>query len=276
MPQLTLLHTNDLHAHFEQMTRIATLIQGERASANTEGRHVLLLDAGDSSSASAWESDVTGGRANYAMLEAMGYDAVAIGNSDAWWGVDALEKLLASVHFVSLAANLRSAANEVPPHLRGYALFRFEDISVAVVGLTTPETHPDLRIASPVETLRSLLPQLQAEGSQVVIVLSHLGVDMDQDLAAQVPGLPLIIGGHTHTILHKAIHVGSTTIVQTGSYGEFLGRVDLDYDTDTQTVTVINAQLIPCTPQTPPDPTLSGMLELIRFEADVVRKKQWK
>jgi 2',3'-cyclic-nucleotide 2'-phosphodiesterase (5'-nucleotidase family) len=118
------------------------------------------------------------------------------------------------------------------------------------------------------------LPQLQSEGAQVVVVLSHLGVDMDQDLAAQAQNLPLIIGAHTHTSLHNAIHVGGTAIVQAGSYGEFLGRVDLNYNADTQTTTIINARLSPCLPQTPPDPTLSGMLELIRFEAEVVRKKQ--
>jgi 5'-nucleotidase len=274
MPIITILHTNDLHARFEQMTRLATLIQHERASANVDGRHVLLLDAGDSSSVGVWESDATSGRANYAMLEAMGYDAVAIGNSEPWWGLEKFEKLLASIHFAPLAANLRAASDEMPPHLRGYALFRFDALSVAVVGLTTPETHADLRITNPAETLRLLLPQLQSEGVQVVVVLSHLGVDMDQDLAAQAQNLPLIIGGHTHTILHNAIHVGGTAIVQAGSYGEFLGRVDLEYDADSQTATVINTQLIPCSPQTPPNPTLSGMLELIRFEADVVRKKQ--
>ncbi|MEK6573693.1 MAG: bifunctional metallophosphatase/5'-nucleotidase, partial [Chloroflexota bacterium] len=66
MPTLTVLHTNDIHARLDQMTRLMTLIQRERASASAEGRATLLLDAGDSSSTEEWESDVTGGRANYA------------------------------------------------------------------------------------------------------------------------------------------------------------------------------------------------------------------
>lgn len=276
MTTLTILHTNDLHARFEPMTRLATLIQRERASARAEGRHLLLLDAGDSSSSDVWESDVTGGRANYTMLEAMGYDAAVIGNSDIVWDGEALPKLIASVHFVSLAANLLGTDFETPiTGLRTHLIRGFDSLNIAVIGLTTHEAiHPRFQYADPVETLKSFLPRVQAEGAQLIIVLSHLGFEADQELAAAVPGLHLILGGHTHTVLTEPLRVGNTLIAQTGSHGNYLGRIDFDYDPPTQTVTYKDGFLIPCDSSIPPDPSLSGMLELIQFEAQVVRKKK--
>jgi 2',3'-cyclic-nucleotide 2'-phosphodiesterase (5'-nucleotidase family) len=304
MPTLTILHTNDLHARLDQMIRLATLIQRERAQASAEGRSVLLLDAGDSSSSEMWESDMTGGRANYAMLEAMAYDSAVIGNSDSQWGREPLARLLTAVHFQTLAANLRDAATDSRPTALGdYALFKFtqpgspdaipanigsEDptradeiaLAVGVIGLTTgEETHPDFRALDPAKTLRALIPQVQNEGAHIVIVLSHLGVDNDRKLAAEAPGIHVIIGGHTHTILQEPESVGGTIIAQTGEYGNFLGRLDLEWIPKSLTSANVGDvglrayRLIPCPETTPPDPTLAGMLELIRFEADVLRKK---
>ena len=276
MPVLTILHTNDIHARFDQMTRLATLIQRERAQAAAEGRAVLLLDAGDSSSTEEWESDVTGGRANYAMLEAMGYDAAVVGNSDSQWGRDALNRLLAAVHFAPLAANLRDAASDQPPTgLRAYTVLKLDTVNVGVIGLTTyEELHADFRVDDQAETLRALIPQLQSEGTQIVIVLSHLGIEADRRLAANVPGIHTFVGGHSHTTLHEPERVEDASIVQTGEYGQNLGRLDLACDDSARSVTVVGCHLIPCDDRTPPDPTLAGMLELVRFEANVVRKKR--
>ena len=312
----TSLHTNDLHARLDQMTRLATLIQRERAQARAAGRLVLLLDAGDSSSAKVWESDVTAGRANYAMLEAMGYDAAVIGNSDLHWGQDPLERLVNAAHFPALAANLRGAeSGAIPTGLRGYALFNFPTdqrpaqsgerpspplqsapdagrerqppkqsgvgvaergsvMTVAVVGLTThANTPPGFHFLDPAEALHALIPQLQNEGAHIIIVLSHLGIEADRKLAADAPEIHLILGGHTHTALPQPEIVGGTIIAQTGEFGSALGRVDLDYDFSSRTVTLKGSGLLPCPASTPPDPTLAGMLDLIRFEANIVRKK---
>lgn len=273
MPTLTILHTNDIHARFDQMARLGTLIQRERAQAAAEGRSLLLLDAGDSSSAEEWESGVTGGRANYAMLEAMGCDAAVLGNSDLQWGRKAAARLAAAAHFPVLAANLRdSAADQLPAGLRAFTLFKLGALAVNVIGLTTSEElHADFRAADPAETLRAVAPQLQS--AQILIVLSHLGIDADRRLAAGAPGIHAVIGGHTHAALWQPERVGNTNIVQAGEHGSFVGRLDLNYDSSAHAITRADYRLIPCPQQTSPDPTLAGVLELIRFEADVARRK---
>jgi len=271
MALITILHTNDLHARFEQMTRLATLIQRERAQAHQAGGTLLLLDAGDSSSGKVWESDLTQGRANHLLLEAMGYDATVIGNSDSRWGAAALARLLTSLHFPVLAANLRAANIQT----KGSHILKAPQVSIGLIGLTTPiNAHADFQFDDPIATVQNLIQQLKNDGAQIVIVLSHLGIEFDRQLAASVPGIQLIVGGHTHTTLAQPEYVGPTAIVQTGEFGNNLGRVDLEIDPNSASITRLRGQLIPVTPQIPPDPTVSGMLELIQFEAETLKKRQ--
>ncbi|MEK7443153.1 MAG: bifunctional UDP-sugar hydrolase/5'-nucleotidase [Chloroflexota bacterium] len=298
MAILTILHTNDIHGRLDQMPRLATLIARERSLARDEGRHVLLLDAGDSSERSIWESSITKGRANFIMLEAMGYDASTVGNGETFqWGLGALAKLVESVHFPVLAANLFAMDSDQPPvpGLKSHAIFEIEKLKIAVLGITVDDNSAYKRFgyrceyAAPV--LRDLIPRLRAEGAQAIILLSHLGFGFDTDeeyeariakdptrannlydrqIAKAVPGIDVIVGGHSHTLLNEMRCVGDTVIVQAGDYGKFLGRLDLEIDSDR--VKAIHYQVIPCDENVPPDPTLSGMLDLVRFEAGALLK----
>ncbi len=261
------------------MTRLMTLVNRERALAAVEGRALLLLDAGDSSERKIWESDVTQGRANFAMLDAMGYQATALGNNEGRWGLEALAKLVASAHFPVLAANLLPPDSDEPPAgLRTHAWFELGDLKVAVAGVTS-EDKPKLyerlhcRPRPAIEALRDLIPRLRREGAHLIILLSHLGISADRRLAAAVPGIDVIFGGHTHIHLEQPERVGETWIAQLGPNGDYLGRLDLTLDAATHQITASRYTAIPCGPHVPPDPTLSGLLELVRFEAEALRKK---
>ncbi len=298
MTILTLLHTNDIHGHFDQMPRLATLIARERSLARNEGRHVLLFDAGDSSERSVWESSITKGRANFFMLEAMGYDASTVGNGETFqWGLGALAKLVESVHFPVLAANLFAKDSNQPPvpGLKSHAIFEIEKLKIAVVGITVDEqsayTRFGYRSEFAADVLRDLIPQLRAQDAQMIILLSHLGFGYqtdeeyekhhpkdtprarilgDRQIAKAVPGIDVIVGGHSHTLLNEMRRVGDTVIVQAGDYGKFLGRLDLEIDSNH--MQAIHHEVIPCDESVQPDPTISGMLDLVRFEASTMLK----
>lgn len=271
MPTLTILHTANLQARFDQMTRLGTLIQRERAAANAEQRQVLLLDAGGSSTKDIWQSDVTQGRANYLLLEALGYDATLLSEADWQWGAANLKRLVEAVYFPVLAANLHQADTQtLPEGVRGYVIFRFEGISVGVVGLTQGTAGPELTLADATETLTQTLPELQKENIQVVLVLSQLGIEANRQLAQTVPGLHLILGAGTAEA--QAEQVGSTLIATPADLGTTLGRIAITF-TEDGTIQALTANPIPCPPTTPPDPTAAGMLDLIEFEAGVARKK---
>jgi 2',3'-cyclic-nucleotide 2'-phosphodiesterase (5'-nucleotidase family) len=284
---LTILHTNDLHGRLEALPRLATLIQHERALARSQGRRVLLVDAGDSSARSSPESVATQGRANFVLLDAAGYQAVTLGNRDLKFGAAALQRLIASVSFPVLAANLLPPGDEARPlgpraegrgvavpGLRSHATVESEGYRVGLVGLTAwlgyDFTRYGYRAVNGLQDLPGLIAQVRAEGAQTVVFLSHLGLQLDRTVAATHKGLAAIVGGHTHVNLYTPEIVNGTPIVHAGAYGEYLGRLDLDLDDETGRTLELAGQLIPCDAHTPADGTISATLELVREEAERV------
>src|SRR5262249_10245838 len=138
--RLTILHFNDLHGRLEQLPRLFTLARRERAAAQAAGRQVLLLDGGDSSDRGRWECEVTQGRANYSLLEAMDVTAGVPGNAETLgWSRAALAKLAAAVDFPLLAANLVDGADPSQPAVAGLKSSILLDLGgfpLGLIGLT--------------------------------------------------------------------------------------------------------------------------------------------
>ncbi len=289
--RLTILHFNDLHGRLDQLPRLFTLIQRERAEARRAGRQVLLLDAGDSSDRACWDSDITKGRANYTLLEAMGVEATVIGNGEALqWGRGALARLVAAVGFPVLAANLVDCAERdrlAVPGQQAALLLDCGGFPLGIVGVTQDQGAGYERYGfcsvDPRPALRREIDSLRARGARCILLLSHLGVARSPDerqawdtpadytdelVPADFPEIGAIVGGHTHTVLEQPLVVGQTVIVQAGDYGRYLGRLDLDVDDETGRVTAHAGRLIPCGAGVPPDPTIAGTLELVREEAE--------
>lgn len=281
--RLTILHTNDLHGRLEALPRLATLIQRERALARDEGRRVLLLDAGDSSSKKSPESLATHGRANYALLNAMGYQAVTLGNSDVKWGAAALDNLIASAAFPVLAANLRSLADETRLAVSGLRTHTLVDLGgwpAGVIGLTAwigyDHSQHSYRAVNGVGILRELVDKLRSDGVRTIILLSHLGYSADTRLATVVGGLTAIVGGHSHLSLDPPVVVNRVAIAQAGEYGGRLGRLDLRLDDDNGRLVEITGCLIPSGPTVPSDGTIAATLELVREEVERIAEEQRK
>ncbi len=284
--RLTLLHFNDLHGRLDQLPRLFTLIQRERAGALARGDAVLLLDAGDSSERRVWESDITQGRANFALLEAMGVQASVVGDGEALpWGRTALDRLVASAHFPVLAGNLVDAADPdrlAVPGLKSSTLMTFGDFKLGLIGVTAifREGYErfGFRSLDPLPVLRREIAALKARGARTLLLLSHLGCMLDpakksadswgdENVPADCPEIDVIVGAHTHTEINPPVRIGNAVIAQAGDYGRFLGRLDLDLDDETGRVRAFSGTLIPCDPSVPPDPTISATLDLVREEA---------
>lgn len=284
--RLTILHFNDLHGRLDQLPRLFTLIQRERAAAHAAGRRVLLLDAGDSSERSLWESNITKGRANFALLEAMGVQATVVGNGEALqWGRTALAALVKNAHFPVLAANLVDCADPTQPAVPGLGrslILDFEGFPLGLIGLTAPYADGYSRFGfcslEPLPVLRQEVATLKAQGARTLLLLSHLGSDThfetkdprfyhDEDAARDVPELDIIIGAHTHDALNPPLQRGATIIAQAGDHGRFLGRLDVDLDPVSGRVLTFSGTLLPCDETVLPDPTIAATLELVREEA---------
>jgi 2',3'-cyclic-nucleotide 2'-phosphodiesterase (5'-nucleotidase family) len=238
---LTILHTNDLHGHVLSDSNRDDSGPGGLARLNTMATairkdmpNVLYLDAGDNLQATPTEF-LTRGRTILAAMNSAGFDASTLGNHEFDWNQDATTKFIRDARFPVLAANVRDRRTNKPfGGAREYVILQRGPVKVAVLGLSTtlaeniewPPTVSNVRWEDPVATAKRLVPELR-EKADIVVALTHLGVKEDNALAAAVPGIDVIIGGHSHTALAQHVWVGNTVIAQTGAYGRNLGRMDL-------------------------------------------------
>jgi 2',3'-cyclic-nucleotide 2'-phosphodiesterase (5'-nucleotidase family) len=247
---LTILHTNDLHARIEQLPFISVMVKQIRGEVAKQGGHTLLWDAGDAEDRVLLESDVTKGAAVVAIMNAVGYDAVAAGNSAVvTYGPDNLARLAEVATFPILAANLSwSETGQLVEGAVPYQLFELGQVKLGVIGLTVPSnafTVFGARSHEAAPIIRELAGFLREQGASVIAVLSHLGLEQDKALAAGVNGLHVIIGGHTHDALEEPLVVNETLIAHAGAYGHHLGRIDLEVDRSTGRIVEREGRLMP-------------------------------
>lgn len=235
---LTVLHTNDPHGRVhlpgkpQGLSKVATLVRQVRK----EMPHVLLLDAGDIIHGTPVEK-AFGGEPVIAAMSAMGYDASAAGNHEFDMGQRVARKAWERATFPFLSANVLDTQTGKPwANLKPYIVREVDGVRVAIFGLTTPgtvqiqwpRTIAGITFADFIPIATELVPHLRTqERADVVIALTHLGVRDDKKLAAAVPGIDVILGGHSHTRLNEQVWESGTLITQTGAHAVTLGRVDL-------------------------------------------------
>lgn len=269
--RLTLLHTNDVHSRHEPINRLgaacraeeqlpgscfggsarlAAAIVAERAAAEAAGRIVLTLDAGDQFMGSLFYTHWRG-EAEREVMNAIGYDAMAVGNHEFDNGPPVLARFGAALACPLLSANIDASAEPALASLiRPFTIIARGGVRIGIVGLTTADTPrisspgPGVRFAEEVAALGAGVEAARASGAEVVIALTHVGLGLDRRLAAAVPGLSAIIGGHSHTLLSNSadgaearypLPVGGASgfalpVVQAGANNRHLGRLDLDLD----------------------------------------------
>jgi len=275
--QLTILHTNDLHGRVHELTVLSAMAKRVRAEVLAAGGGVLLVDAGDAEEKSLLESDVTKGAAVAALLKAAGYQAMAVGNGAALsYGPQCLEAIAAAASFPVLAANLTWAqSGELVQGTTAATLLTVAGVRIGLIGLApTFKFWPlfGLHVPQGIEEVRRWRDDLKAQGTAVIVVLSHQGSRSDRELAQAVTGLDVIIGGHAHEVLPEGLWEGETLICQAGDYGRFLGRVDLQVDVASGRVTRKQARLLPLDEEMDPDPIV--MAEWQRQQERVARMLQ--
>jgi 5'-nucleotidase len=237
--------------------RLATLITTRKEARKDQGP-VLVLDAGDYSMGTAFGAAIRETGAELQLLARMGCDATTFGNHDFDLGPDGLAKAIGVAAEAGripavVASNTNFTANDATLTdlqrlaeegvIRRHLVIERGGMRFGIFGLMGKEsirytsgagaiTFPDA-----IETAKELVKLLrETEQVDVVICLSHGGLDQGKDgrftdgedvrLAEAVPGIDVVIGGHTHSTLDEAIIVnGRTPIVQTGKYGENLGEL---------------------------------------------------
>lgn len=274
------------------LARIATRV----AAIRKENPNVILLDGGDTIEGAPPEY-LHSRRAKFAdrlakagapdadpmmrAMSAMGYDAMAVGNHEYNFGLDVLRKAQKDASFPWLSANTRSAGDGTPA-FRQYLVRTVGGVRVGILGLTTPNipgweperNRPGLVWEDPVATAKRLVPLLrEKEKCDAVVVLIHSGLESDLEtgvpdgtddenrvvaLAREVPGIDLILCGHSHRKIPSGTLSG-VPVLQPGRWGEVLGRADLGFEkAGTRWKLVSRAlTLLPSDSSVPTDPAIA-------------------
>ncbi|MFJ7850523.1 metallophosphoesterase [Peribacillus sp. NPDC097206] len=247
--KVTILHTNDTHAHLENIPRRFTAIHQIR---NTR-ENTLLLDAGDVFSGVRYFNQFLG-QADIKFMNEIGYDAMTLGNHEFDKSSEVLRNFIRAAAFPLVSANidlskdkkLKNLAQPVigtpgNPGVVYPAVIKVVDgQKVGIIGLTTEKTtilsNPNKNIIfeDAFKHAKDTVTSLEEKGVNKIIVISHLGYDRDKDLAKNLEGIDIIVGSHSHTKLKKPDVYNQekepTLIVQAGKHGKYLGDLDLTFD----------------------------------------------
>ena len=258
---LTILHTSDLHGHVDPhdeladrdfgdgLARIATAVRAARA----ENASTLLLDSGDTIQGTPMQAVAFRSRANaddptIRAMNALAYDAMAVGNHEFDFGLARLDASRKQARFPFLSANI--LREDGSPAFPPYKIRTVAGVRIGILGLTTknvagwepPANISGLRFSDSVEAARRFVPILRGkEKCDVVLVITHQGFEKDLStgedrgtgdenqgyaIATEVSGIDLLLTGHTHTAIEPQ-RLGNTWISQPGRYGNVLTRFDL-------------------------------------------------
>ena len=267
---LTVMHLNDTHSHVDSdelslrfmtaddeivrlaagsFTRLATTVGQIRDRAE----NTLLLHAGDAVQGTLYYI-LYGGESDVDFLNRLGLDAMTTGNHEFDRDSATYADFIDRAGFPIVTANVDFSTD---PFLDGktvpYIIKEFSGGRVGIIGLVTDDcpniSSPDPAIVflDPVETARRYLTLLEKKGINKIILLTHLGYEADMALARSLPGIDIVVGGHSHTLLgdfdrlglspagdYPQVVIGNndeiTLVVQAWQWGDVLGRLDVDFD----------------------------------------------
>ena len=296
---LTILHTNDTHGHLlpysypetfdsnSDLARLptraniggaarrATLVKKIRREPN---REVLLIDAGDLCDGTPFSTEYHGD-ADIAAMNAIGYDLACPGNHEYSNTLPQVRKLIADAKFPLISANTRVKADG-KPLFTPYIIKEIGGAKVAFFGLMTysartyPAARDELQMQEPIAAARNLVPELRKK-ADLIVAVTHIGVNEDRQLATAVDGIDVIVGGHSHTMLPAPLFIGAppssnrhsvngTVIVQDFQWGGTLGRLDLNLYRDERgrwAVRRYTGKLLPITNKIPEDPEVAAVVD---------------
>jgi 5'-nucleotidase / UDP-sugar diphosphatase len=254
---------------------------------------VLVLDAGDASQGSLFYTTYEG-QAEADFLARLGIDAMAVGNHEFDKGPEGLTVFLDTLDVPIVSSNLDvSANNMLAGRVAPTAVLEAGDLRVGIVSALATDTvetsspGPTVVFQDEIEALNAAVTALQGQGITTIIALTHVGYTMDQAIAAAVPGLDAVIGGHSHTFLSASDpdragpyptwvdgpEGGIVPVVQAGAYGRWLGHLVLELD-DAGNLIHASGDTIEINAEVAPDPDVAAWVASLGGPIDEIRSER--
>lgn len=234
MEQIHLLHTNDIHSHLENWPKIRSfLLERQQQYVNDL---VLTIDVGDF--CDRWHplTEATSGLANTELLNEANYDLVTIGNNEGLgFSHEQLNQLYQEAHFKVVLTNVFDQKTQRCPNwcVDKAIIETKAQTKIAFLGLTAcfKEGYAanSWEIKDGLDCLKDCLEEVK-QSADIIILLSHLGILLDRQIAAEFPEIAVIIGGHTHHLLMDGEVVNQTLLTAAHKYGNYVGEITLTID----------------------------------------------
>ncbi|RIE17406.1 bifunctional metallophosphatase/5'-nucleotidase, partial [Candidatus Cryosericum septentrionale] len=279
-PTVVILHTNDFHGNLVPAidanknsvagaAREATIINSVRSTFGKD--HVLLVDAGDAIQG-ATVANLFQGKNVIEVYNAMGYNVATLGNHEWDYGQQVLKDRIAEAKFDYVNANVTGVnlgwKSNVIKNVAGINIGLFGVITSDLPIIVATSSLTGVGVADPITTAQNQIVDLKGQGAQYIVALSHCGYDnggapLDPAIAAGAPGINLIIGGHSHTVLKTEVMVGKTMITQTGTAGAYVGKEVIGFTTYQGKVIRQNVsyELVPTVTSVPEDPAIKAIVD---------------
>lgn len=302
---LRIIHTNDHHARIEPVTggtpvapihggvsRRKPLIDAIRA----EGGNQILIDAGDVFQGTLYFNQYRG-MADLEFYNAMGYQAMTVGNHEYDVGQQALADFIKGATFPVLSANTQvDASSPLNGLIKPWTVIWVGGQPIGIIGVTTEETAvlsnpgPGVAFTNYIEAVRQGVQALRAQGVNKIIALTHVGITFDRDLAKQVDGLAAIIGGHSHTPMGPMISPpdasrpypeviaspsGKPVVMATDwEWGRWLGDLTLGFDANGDITSVVAAKPTEVKASLPADPGFEARIAVLSQPITALRQQR--
>lgn len=283
--KLTILHWNDFHA-FNKPNQ-ARLENGEKAVVGgaavlkgyinkfrAEEKNVALVHAGDDFQGTPI-SNITEGMSQIKLLNLIHPDVFTIGNHEFDYGLPALRTAISQATFDIVSANIfDEEKNET--FVKPYIIKKFGKIRVGFIGVIIPDL-PSLTLPESIAGLKMLDPKVEVEkyvkiiqdSVDLVVVVSHMGLEYDEQLARDVDGIDIIIGGHLHRALFEPVIVNNVIICQAGSHGKYLGKLDIEFDLSKKKIVDYKSELVTTyAEKIQPDPAVQALVDSLEQIVD--------
>ncbi|MGT2924579.1 bifunctional metallophosphatase/5'-nucleotidase [Streptococcus caviae] len=228
---IRILHINDLHSHFEAYPKIKCFFD-EQSQTDKE---VLRCDLGDNVDKSHPLTDATAGAANVALMNDLKIDFATIGNNEGiGLAKPEINQLYSKANFQVILGNLTDR-NGRPAWAEPYVIYETEaGTKIAFLAYTFPyyRTYKPngWQVHDALSCLKRDLNRPAIQAADFRILLSHLGIRLDEQIAREVPAIDLIIGAHTHHVFEEGEVVKGTYLAAAGRYGDHVGQIELEFD----------------------------------------------
>ncbi|MFC6332632.1 bifunctional metallophosphatase/5'-nucleotidase [Paenibacillus septentrionalis] len=246
--EVVIFHSNDLHSRLEQAAKIASIIEEGRIRHGKE--HVIAVDLGDHMDRARMETEGTDGFLHRDILQGTDYDIVTLGNNEGLtFTIEQLDAVYSSSSFQVICSNIERIDGTMPKWLTRSTIIERSGLRIGFVAATAHFVQfyrlMGWETLEPIEAIKQEVERIRS-ACDVIVLMSHLGIVYDEQIADECEHIDIILGSHTHHLFDPPKLRSGTLLCAAEKFGSYVGKVVISYD-EQQNKIAITGEVIPTT-----------------------------